>query len=219
MSGSRWTRYTALLAAGVFLAALMVPGVALALAGEPIPGAEIFLAQEPGDDPIFYDPDPVDPDYWGAREHAVNADCNVYWPAGAVPAGTVITATVGFSETGVQATDGGIVKRIVRFQPDGLTFAKDITLELTCPPGLSNARAYWLNPGTGKFELQASSRNGDKVMTDISHFSIYGVGGDPEPVSTPASSPWSLAVLALVGVALGAFVLYHTRQTSAGVGI
>jgi hypothetical protein len=211
MSGSRWARYTALLAAGVLLVALIAPAVAFAAAGEPVEGAEVYLSEQYENDDIVADANEGGVD--------VNSNCNISWSAGTFAGATNMTATVGYSATGVRATDNGIVKRVVLLQPNGLTPLKNITLTLTCPPGLSNARMYWLNPGTGKFEPQSSSKSGNKVTTEIGHFSIYGVGGDEAVTSTPASSNWSLAVLAVAGMALGAFVLRRARHATTGIGV
>jgi len=49
MSRSRRIGFTALLAVGVLFIVLVAPAVAFA--GEPVEGAEVFLEQEPGDDP------------------------------------------------------------------------------------------------------------------------------------------------------------------------
>ena len=205
MARNRRLGFITLVVAGVLVTALVAPGVALALVGEPIPGAEVFLQQQPGDDPIHFDPA-------SGGDHVVNADCALAWPAGVVAAPTDITATVGKSSVGEHATDGGTVFTVVRLVPSGLNFLSPLTLTLTAPPRATNPRLYLQNPVSGKFEPAATvSRNGDKLSTEISHFSTYGIGGDPVTTtsSVPASSPWSLGLLA----AFGGAMLFRARRS------
>ncbi len=199
-----------LLLAFLLALSLVLPALALGVAGEPVPGAEIFLQQQPGDDPIA--PPRDDGFYWLGGEELVNGDCTIAWPDGAVPVGTEMTVTVGFSEVGERAADGGIVKRVALFRPSGLTFptGKELTLALTCPPGLSNPRMYLKDPGTGAWQSVSGTRNGNIVVSDIKHFSIYGVGGDPIVTSTPASSDWSVALA--VALALGMALVLRQRR-------
>jgi hypothetical protein len=219
MSHPRKLGISGLLIAVALLVALIAPAGALAQVGEPVPGAEVFLQQQPGDDPI-QNPDPgpePDPFYWLGGEHLVNADCTIAWPGGAVPVGTNMTVMVGFSEVGERATANGLVKRVALLRPPGLTFpaGKELTLVLACPPGLSNPRMYLKDPGSGAWNLVSSTKNGDRLSAQIPHYSIYGVGGDPVVTSTPASSDWSLA-LAIVG-ALGVAFMIRLRRASAKV--
>jgi hypothetical protein len=215
MAWSRWTRITALLTIGVLAAALVLPVAAFALVGEPVPGAEVFLQQQPGDEPIANtDTDGGSPiAYWLAGEKLVNENCTVSWPGGAVRAGTEITVTVGESSVGEVATDGGRVYRIAKLVPEGATFATPITLALRAPAKVTDPRMYLKNPVSGRFEPVAFSRNGDAYLTSIGHFSIYGIGGDPAPVaSVPADSPWSLGLLAVLGAGAVGFAMLRMRR-------
>ena len=206
MSSSRWVRITALLAAGVLLAALIAPVVAFATVGEPIPGAEIYLEKQPGDDPMPYHP--TDP-----GDHTVNSDFNISWAAGTFSGSGVMTAAVGYSAAGMRATDGALVNTIVSIQYGGPALVKPVTLTFNSPAGSSNPHIYWLNPSTGRFESPTGSTTSGKVTASVGHLSIYGVGGDPVPTSsTPASSPWSLSLLALAGVAIGGIALRSARM-------
>ena len=208
MSSSRWVRITAVLAAGVFLAALIAPGVACALVGEPIPGAEVILQQQPGDDPIAYDST-------GVGDHSIGTTCNISWAAGTFAGSGVMTATLGYSPVGITAPDGAVIKTAVWIRYSGPALLKDVRLALSSPAGSTNPHVYWLNPGTGRFEQLISSKNGGKVTTEVQHFSVYGVGGDPAPTSTPASSDWSLMALALAGLAVGGIALRSRRARPA----
>lgn len=207
MSRSRTKRFTALLAVGVLVAALIAPATAFALVGEPVPGAEIFLQQQPGDEPIANTPD--------AGDTAVNPDFSVAWDAGALSAANIVL-TVGQSPTGEQATDGRWVRRIVAATPHGTSFPSPLRFSLRCPPGLAHPQAYKKNTVSGRWEPIACTVEGDWVNFSVPSFSYYGVGGIPMSSSAvPASSPWSLAVLALLGGGVVLFMRRHERPVAA----
>ena len=206
MSTSRWVRITALLAVGAFLASLIAPAVASALVGEPIPGAEVILQQQPGEDPIAYN-------NTDAGDHSIGATCNISWAPGTFASSGVMTMTLGYSPVGITAADGARIKTAVWIQYGGPALLKPVHLTFTSPTGSTNPHIYHIYSTVGGTQTQAqtASRNGDKVSTEISHFSVYGVGGDPAPTSTPASSDWSLWLLALAGVAIGGIALRSRR--------
>ena len=70
---------------------------------------------------------------------------------------------------------------------------------------VTNPKVYGYDAGTRTWQLLG----GDYDMNDqiikyrVSHFSLYGIGGDPvTATSTPASSDWSLALLGVGGIVL-----------------
>ena len=124
----------------------------------------------------------------------------VRWPTGATPADTEVTCTVAQLAVPLPAADGGVVRETAVMQPGGLVFDQPITVSLACPAGVSNPRAYYYDPAAREWTAIPSSVQNGYVVFNVSHFSTYGIGGNPVATSTPADSPWSLTILALAGM-------------------
>lgn len=211
-----------------FLVVLVAPAVVFAEVGEPIPGAEIFLAQEPGDDPIVGYP-PGDDDtantesggmYTLGLESSIGS---LEIPAGALLPSVNVRISVFQYGTPQIAKNGHKLRITAKLEPNGAgPFTVPLTLALTAPSGARNPQAYYYDGGQQEWVQMASSvtpsRNGDKVMTDISHFSWYGIGWDDNTTAAvPASSPWSLGLLVLIGAVLAAWMPLRARRSSRDV--
>jgi hypothetical protein len=203
MYGSRRFRFTALLTVGVLVAALVAPAVTFA--GEPVPGAEVFLQQEPPYELMTYS--------GGTEEFGAYGD--VVFPEGAVLTNTTVDWTVYGYSTPMTATNGQKVLRAVKLEASNPVFEKPVTLSLAEVPGYVNQTIFGWNETTDVWEPMPSRARDARRVADLRHFSWYGIGGDPV-TSTPASSDWSLALLALAGVGLGSVALYRKRRISLG---
>ena len=143
-------------------------------------------------------------------------------PEGALPAPTPITGTVWDVSGGPKNSDNSEMRTLVELKPNGTTFAVPVTLSFEIPAGIvpSTAKIYGWNSDTEKWESKVSSptvpRSGDKLTTDIGHFSWYGIGGTPvATTSTPASSSWSLALAGVAALGVGLIVRRHKAALQA----
>ena len=117
------------------------------------------------------------------RVTSIGATCNISWAPGTFASSGVMTMTLGYSPVGITAADGARIKTAVWIQYGGPALLKPVHLTFTSPTGSTNPHIYHIYSTVGGTQTQAqtASRNGDKVSTEISHFSVYGVGGDPAP--------------------------------------
>jgi hypothetical protein len=97
------------------------------------------------------------------------------------------------------------------FEPDGIQFISPVTISLVYPPGLRNPRIETYDDDNERWITVPSTVQGDRVVFSTNHFSDYAIVGDP-PTSTPASSSWSLAALAVVGLVIAGTVLRSRRS-------
>jgi hypothetical protein len=182
-----------LLALGILLAAHVLP--ALAAVGEPIPGAEIFLEQEPGDDPAFNTEE--------GGTYYMEGVGSLEIPPDALVPGVDVSIAVYQYRTPPLAENGHKVRIIEQCEPDGAVFDNPLTLTLNCPSGALNPKAYGYDRDKQEWVEMACSvernPNGDNVVVNIEHFSWYGIGWDDDPSPVPAGSPWSMGLLALIG--------------------
>ena len=141
---------------------------------------------------------------------------SVIVPAGALLTSTDMSATAGMLGTPHKATDGGTVYEAAMFEPDGLIFEHPSTIYYAYPPGLRNPRAYLWDPDNDQWNAIASSVSGNQVVFDAPHFSWYGVGGDSVPpayYNSPASSNWSIALLAVAALGIAGVTVRRHRLT------
>ena len=211
VGGMAWIRrigFTVLLAVGVFITLLAAPGVAMAAVGGPYSES----VSNPDDNGI------INVGTGGGSWDSTSGLFGITVPDGALSTATTITVNVWRVSGGPKAPDGGDMRYVIQFQPDGLGFAKAVTVRWPAPAGFANANFYEWNTGTGSWVRLAStkdgtaSKNGDKVTTNIGHFSWYGLGGDP-PRPVPASSSWSIGLLALIGAAIAAGMTLRRRRS------
>jgi hypothetical protein len=205
MFASRRVRFSALILAAVLIAALAAPSVAFAAVGGPYSES----VSNPEDNGI------IAPTGGSLDLHGVG---RLELPDGAVSVPTPIHATVWNVKGGPRTMDGAEMRTLVEFGPDGTVFANPGTLSLTIPAGINpdTAAIYAWNSGTSTWARADGTRNGDKVISSIEHFSWYGVGGQPLATSSvPASSSWSLALLAAAGV--GTLLVIGRRQRLSAV--
>jgi len=106
-------------------------------------------------------------------------------------------------------------------EPDVIVFEKPITLSLACPSGVRNSRAYLWDSVNDKWMSVASSRNDDKVITQMIHFSWYGIGGDPPSTGgggtggggtyTTGANEDMIALITILAISAGVFILRKNR--------
>jgi hypothetical protein len=201
---SRLIRFTALLAVTLLLAVVIAPTVGLALTAVGGPYSE--SVSNPDDNGVF-----VMTPTGGNSKVGASGLLSISVAPGAVLASTPGTATVFHVAGGKKAQDGGSVVAAMYFEPDGLQFQVPNTIYYTYPPGLSNPRAYGWDDANQVWVAVPSTVSGSNVLFNASHFSWYAVGGDLAPTNTPASSDWSLALLAVVGLGVAGVVLGRVR--------
>jgi MYXO-CTERM domain-containing protein len=226
MSASRRFRIIALLTAAVLVAALVAPVVTFA--GEPVPGAEVFLQQQPDgcgywltrDDgsevwiSLQCPDDTIAPVGGGTVGFGDSMELgDLTFPDGAVSSMTSVTVMVWNPRMPQTATDGRKVVRFVYLTASNPVFNTPVTLALTEVPGYVNQTIFGWNEVTDVWEPMAGAKARDarrvgdvkQIQIALDHFSWYGIGGDPVAItSTPASSSWSLALgtLGALGIAL-----------------
>jgi len=196
--------FTALLAAVALVAALAVPAMALAAVGGPYSQT----ISNPDDNGIANIPT-------DGGDYAIGASGKVTLsvPAGAVLSSKVVTVTVWSVRGGKPAEDGSVMSSIMEWEPDGLIFEKPIGVSYVYPPGLRNPRAYGWDEDVDAWIRIPTTVVGPRAHFNVTHFSSYAIGDSP--VSTPASSPWSLALLAVSGVAIVALAIRRGRGQAA----
>ncbi|MDP3214904.1 MAG: FG-GAP-like repeat-containing protein, partial [Deltaproteobacteria bacterium] len=92
-------------------------------------------------------------------------------PPGAVAAPVAITVT----RTDLPAPAGYVgYSPVWRFAPEGLTFARPVTVDLTFNGDAARAGLYWSS--AGGYERLTASIAGDRVVGSTSHFSLGFVG-------------------------------------------
>ncbi len=210
MSASRGVRFKALLLVGALLAALIVPSVAVAAVGGPYSES----ASNP-DDNIMAGPSGGSLDLHGVGTLVI--------PEDALAEPTSISGTVWNVRGGPKTPDGAEMRTLVELKPDGTVFANPVALSFTIPGDIDPATAtiYGWNPDVDRWESRQTSpttgrRYGDKVVTQIEHFSWYGIGGTPiATTSTPASSDWSIALGGIVAMGMVVGVMRRRRLGTA----
>ena len=106
-------------------------------------------------------------------------------PFGALPANTTITIT-----TTDDAPPSGIgaVGPVFEFEPDGLVFAKPVTVSLPMPAGVTSGQVYWSQlEGPGFDAIGGTIANG-RISTQTVHFSLAVVGSPLGPQTLQGSS-------------------------------
>ena len=202
MVGSRGVRRSSLVLVAVLFAALVVP-------------ASVFANDWIPPDGIIFEGPPISfimaP---SGGKQVINPKLSFSWPAGAVAASTEISVTPGASVAGVVASDGGKVYYVASFEPRATQFSVPVSMEFVWPPALINPRMYAYDTNTGRWNHIDSVRSGATLTASVSRFGYYGVGGDvPPPTSTPASSDWSLGLLAVAGLGVVILIGRKVRTT------
>lgn len=194
MSKTHTTSRKMLFLASILAIALAVPSIAMAAVGGPYSES----ASNPEDNGVI-GPSGGSLDLHGFGMLEVSA--------GALAANTSITAQVWNVAGGPTNPDGSVMRTAVEFQPDGTTFSIPALLSLNIPAGIKpeTAAIYAWNTTNSSWTKLDGARNGDRVTTEMGHFSWYGIGGQPIPTtSTPATSSWSVALMALGALVVAA---------------
>ena len=94
-------------------------------------------------------------------------------PAGAVDANTTIqvTATTTAPPAGV-----GAVSPVYQFSPEGIVFARPLTITLPLPAGVTSASIYWTDLGGTTFHSIGGTISGNTISQQTGHFSLAVVG-------------------------------------------
>jgi len=113
---------------------------------------------------------------------------------------------------GQMTSDNGQIMKSYILGPHGEDFANPVTVSLSYAsvPGIRNPRPYLYNPETNTWSLVSGAivdAENQQVTFQTTHFSIYGIGGEPAPV--PATSKWSILMLGLGGIAV---LLWQRRK-------
>jgi hypothetical protein len=169
----------------------------------------------------------------GGGSMGMGTDGKVDVPAGAVSADTWFSAYVlpeDIADYVGPTVDGGRVYKAFRLGPDGHDFALPITLTLSYASvkELRNPRAYLYDLEQNKWAkvVEAQVDPGAKqIVLQTTHFSVYGIGGDPAPVGGLAELPetakggatlyalWAAATLVAAAMLCGVWYLARRQQT------
>jgi hypothetical protein len=94
-------------------------------------------------------------------------------PFGAVDNATTITVTT----TGVAPPTGiGAVSPVYKFEPEGLLFARPVTVTLPMPTGVTTGAVYWTTLGGSEFQRIGGAISGGTITVQTFHFSLAVIG-------------------------------------------
>ena len=95
-------------------------------------------------------------------------------PFGALDSATTISVTTSAAPPPAGV---GAVSPVYQFGPEGLTFAKPVTVTLPMPAGVTTGSIYWSRLGsTTVFDPIGGTISGGRITAEVPHFSLAVVG-------------------------------------------